>query len=119
MSSLQSELSFKNGKVIKNMVELVDVFPTVSYMAGIRAPAPCPDVSLQEELCTEGENLAHTFRHKEKSVDAEAISFSQYPRPADTPQVDSDLPDLKDIKVMGYSLRTWDYRYTLWLGFNP
>lgn len=20
---------------------------------------------------------------------------------------------------MGYSLRTWDYRYTLWLGFNP
>ncbi|XP_019111475.2 iduronate 2-sulfatase [Larimichthys crocea] len=115
----QSELSFKNGKVIKNMVELVDVFPTVSYMAGIRAPAPCPDVSLQEELCTEGENLAHTFRHKEKSVDAEAISFTQYPRPADTPQVDSDLPDLKDIKVMGYSLRTWDYRYTLWLGFNP
>lgn len=33
--------------------------------------------------------------------------------------MDSDLPDLKDIKVMGYSLRTWDYRYTLWLGFNP
>ena len=20
---------------------------------------------------------------------------------------------------MGYSLRSWDYRYTLWLGFNP
>ncbi|TKS72722.1 Iduronate 2-sulfatase [Collichthys lucidus] len=115
----QSELSFQNGKVIKNMVELVDVFPTVSYMAGIRAPRPCPDVSLQEELCTEGENLAYTFRHKEKTPDAEAVSFSQYPRPADTPQVDSDLPDLKDIKVMGYSLRTWDYRYTLWLGFNP
>lgn len=33
--------------------------------------------------------------------------------------MNSDLPDLKDIKVMGYSLRSWDYRYTLWLGFNP
>lgn len=20
---------------------------------------------------------------------------------------------------MGYSLRSWDYRFTLWLGFNP
>uniref|UniRef100_A0A672YHB2 Iduronate 2-sulfatase n=1 Tax=Sphaeramia orbicularis TaxID=375764 RepID=A0A672YHB2_9TELE len=46
-------------------------------------------------------------------------AFSQYPRPADTPQENSDLPDLKDIKVMGYSVRCWYYRYTLWLGFNP
>lgn len=34
-------------------------------------------------------------------------------------QVNSDLPLLRDIKVMGYSLRSWDYRYTLWLGFDP
>ncbi|XP_074503995.1 iduronate 2-sulfatase [Sebastes fasciatus] len=116
---VQSERSFKNDKVIRNVVELVDVFPTVSYLAGLRAPKPCPDVSFQEELCTEGDNLAHTFRHRERGENVEAISFSQYPRPADTPQVNSDLPDLKDIKVMGYSLRSWDYRYTLWLGFNP
>uniref|UniRef100_UPI0037E812BD iduronate 2-sulfatase n=1 Tax=Semicossyphus pulcher TaxID=241346 RepID=UPI0037E812BD len=115
----QSELSFKNDKVIRNVVELVDVFPTVSYLAGLRAPEPCPNVSFQEELCTEGDNLAYTFHHRERGEDEEAISFSQYPRPADTPQVNSDLPDLKDIKVMGYSLRSWDYRYTLWLGFNP
>ncbi|XP_070819341.1 iduronate 2-sulfatase [Chaetodon trifascialis] len=115
----KAEVSFKNDKVIRNMVELVDVFPTVSYLAGLRAPEPCPDVSFQEELCTEGDNLAYTFRHRERGEDEEAISFSQYPRPADTPQENSDLPDLKDIKVMGYSLRSWDYRYTLWLGFNP
>lgn len=29
------------------MVELVDVFPTVSYMAGLEAPPSCPDVSFQ------------------------------------------------------------------------
>jgi iduronate 2-sulfatase len=34
-------------------------------------------------------------------------------------QVNSDLPLLANIKVMGYSLRSWDYRYTLWLGFDP
>uniref|UniRef100_A0A8C9YFR8 Iduronate 2-sulfatase n=1 Tax=Sander lucioperca TaxID=283035 RepID=A0A8C9YFR8_SANLU len=73
----------------------------------------------QKELCTEGNNLAYTFQHQEQGQDEEAISFSQYPRPADTPQVNSDLPDLKDIKIMGYSLRSRDYRYTLWLGFNP
>ncbi|XP_056239565.1 iduronate 2-sulfatase [Seriola aureovittata] len=115
----KSNYSFQNARVIRNVVELVDVFPTVSYMAGLRAPEPCADVSFQEELCTEGDNLAHTFRHRERGEDEEAISFSQYPRPADAPQVNSDLPDLKDIKVMGYSLRSWDYRYTLWLGFNP
>nr|XP_046262551.1 iduronate 2-sulfatase [Scatophagus argus] len=115
----QSERSFKNFKEIKNVVELVDVFPTVSYMAGLRAPEPCPDISFQEELCSEGDNLAHTFRHRERGENEEAIAFSQYPRPADTPQVNSDLPNLIDIKVMGYSLRCWDYRYTLWLGFDP
>lgn len=41
----------------------------------------------QEELCTEGENLAYTFWHRETGVEEEAIAFSQYPRPADTPQV--------------------------------
>ncbi|XP_015244624.1 PREDICTED: iduronate 2-sulfatase [Cyprinodon variegatus] len=115
----QPEHSFTNAKVIRNTVELVDVFPTVSYMAGLPAPEHCPDVSLQVELCTEGRNLVHTFQHKERGKNAELMAFSQYPRPADTPQNNSDLPDLQDIKVMGYSLRNWDYRYTLWLGFNP
>ncbi|XP_017278589.2 iduronate 2-sulfatase isoform X1 [Kryptolebias marmoratus] len=115
----QSEYSFENAKVVRNMVELVDLFPTVSSMADLGAPKSCPRVSLQVELCTEGKSLAPTFRHAEKGKNAELLAFSQYPRPADAPQVNSDLPDLKDIKVMGYSLRTWDYRYTLWMGFDP
>ncbi|XP_028445013.1 iduronate 2-sulfatase isoform X2 [Perca flavescens] len=114
----QSEPIFKIDQVIRNMVNLLDVFPTVSYMAGLGAPQPCPEISFQE-LCTEGNNMAYTFQHQEERRDEEAIALSQYPRPADTPQVNSDLPDLKDIKIMGYSLRCWDYRYTLWLGFNP
>ncbi|KAM6980829.1 iduronate 2-sulfatase [Aplochiton taeniatus] len=115
----QPRQSFQNERVVHNVVELVDMFPTVSYLAGLRAPEPCEDPSFKVELCTEGNNLFYTFIKREKKVKEEAIAFSQYPRPADTPQVNSDLPDLKDIRVMGYSLRTWDYRYTLWLGFDP
>lgn len=115
----QPQLRFENNKVTRNVVELVDVFPTLSHLAGLEAPKRCPDISFQEELCTEGDNMASALRHQERKQNEEAISFSQYPRPADTPQVNSDLPDLEDIKIMGYSLRSWDYRYTLWLGFNP
>ncbi|XP_072252312.1 iduronate 2-sulfatase isoform X2 [Leuresthes tenuis] len=115
----RSHHGFMNAKVIRNMVELVDIFPTVSFLAGLKEPVPCPEASFQVKLCTEGKNLVDRFRHGEKGKVAEILAFSQYPRPADTPQVNSDLPDLKDITVMGYSLRCWDYRYTLWLGFNP
>lgn len=34
-------------------------------------------------------------------------------------QENSDLPDLKDIRIMGYSMRDQDYRFTLWVGFDP
>ncbi|CAN9514690.1 unnamed protein product [Ophioblennius macclurei] len=115
----QSQHSFKNDRVVRNMVELVDIFPTISTLVGLRAPWPCPEVSLKVELCTEGDNLAYTFRHREKRPNKELMAFSQYPRPADEPQPNSDLPFLEDIKIMGYSMRTWDYRYTLWVGFDP
>jgi len=45
--------------------------------------------------------------------------FSQYPRPSDFPQINSDLPSLKDIKIMGYTMRTHLHRYTEWVGFDP
>ncbi|XP_008300793.1 iduronate 2-sulfatase [Stegastes partitus] len=115
----QPERSFNNDRVTRNMAELVDIFPTLSHLAGLKTPGRCPDVSFQTELCTEGQNRAHSFRQREGRRDEELVSFSQYPRPADAPQLNSDLPNLEDIKIMGYSLRNWDYRYTLWLGFNP
>lgn len=46
--------------------------------------------------------------------------FSQYPRPGlfPTEKPDSDVPHLKNIKVMGYSMRTEQYRYTEWVRFD-
>lgn len=45
-------------------------------------------------------------------------AISQYPRPSVYPEINSDKPHLKDIKIMGYSIRTKRYRYTEWISFN-
>lgn len=47
-------------------------------------------------------------------------AFSQYPRPGLYPtiQPNSDKPHLKDIKYMGYTMRTKNYRYTEWANFK-
>lgn len=47
--------------------------------------------------------------------------FTQYPRPAIYPSIkpDTDKPHLKDIKIMGYSIKTQRYRYTEWVKFFP
>ncbi|XP_048370843.1 iduronate 2-sulfatase [Sphaerodactylus townsendi] len=112
----------------KEMVELVSLFPTLAELAGLRVPPPCPVTSFQISLCTEGQSMVQYFpptkgEHEKGRSEGEfhrpPVAFSQYPRPGDTPQPNSDLPLLKDIKVMGYSMRTDTYRCTLWLGFNP
>ncbi|XP_014375868.1 iduronate 2-sulfatase [Alligator sinensis] len=116
----------------KKIVELVSLFPTLAELAGLRIPPLCPETSFDVTLCSEGRSIVRYFAPVEEKGDyggddsdyyqddqEEPIAFCQYPRPADTPQWNSDKPKLKDIKIMGYSMRTVDYRYTVWVGFNP
>ena len=49
---------------------------------------------------------------------SKVAAFSQYPRPGMQPGNTSDLPSCNDITVMGYSMRTRDWRYTEWVGFR-
>ncbi|XP_029463613.1 iduronate 2-sulfatase isoform X2 [Rhinatrema bivittatum] len=103
------------------VVELLSLFATLSELVGLRVPPLCPETSLDVQLCTEASSLAAYFNisdNEEEGI-AESFAYSVYPRPADTPQWDSDLPRLKDIRIMGHSIRTVDYRYTLWVGFDP
>jgi len=50
----------------------------------------------------------------------EHVALSQYPRPGMLPtkHPNSDKPKLRNIKIMGYSLRTDIYRYTMWVRFH-
>lgn len=41
----------------------------------------------QEVLCTAGIDLVYTFNQQHEAIDPDRVAFSQYPRPADTPQV--------------------------------
>ncbi len=108
-----------SGRRVERMVELVDVFPTLSNLAGLLPLHHCPSSSFKIELCTEGSNRANLIRNPEIELKREAYSFSQYPRPSDSIQENSDLPNLADIRIMGYSIRSIDYRYTVWVGFDP
>uniref|UniRef100_A0A8D0DY31 Iduronate 2-sulfatase n=1 Tax=Salvator merianae TaxID=96440 RepID=A0A8D0DY31_SALMN len=116
----------------KEMVELVSLFPTLADLAGLKVPPACPQPSFHVPLCTDGRSMLPYFPPigggpesnsgeggEEEKSSSSAVAFSQYPRPGDVPEWDSDLPALQDIRVMGYSIRTADYRCTLWLGFNP
>ncbi|XP_063046596.1 iduronate 2-sulfatase [Engraulis encrasicolus] len=110
---------FTPGRVVRSVVELVDIFPTISYLAGLRTPESCPHPANHIHLCTEGENRAYTFYRPEHYISEEEMAFSQCPRPGDTPQFNSDQPHFKDVRVLGYSIRSSQYRYTLWVGFQP
>ncbi|KAG9272186.1 iduronate 2-sulfatase [Astyanax mexicanus] len=110
---------FGKGYEMRSMVELVDVFPTLAALAGLPLPRRCPSPSFKVQLCTEGYNLVRMLGRREWVTNHQAFAFSQYPRPSDTIQENSDLPDLADIRVMGYSVRSDIYRYTVWVGFDP
>jgi len=123
---------FRDGRKIRNnhihrstdLVELVDLFPTLSDLCGLPVPPTCPENSFDVLLCTEGASFAKQIH---SAVDRTGLSkdwgkkavFSQYPRPSLWPQYNSDLPNLADIKIMGYSMRTHRYRYTEWVAFDP
>ncbi|XP_065499535.1 iduronate 2-sulfatase isoform X2 [Caloenas nicobarica] len=112
----------------KKVVELVSLFATLAELAGLPVPPVCPETSFHVALCIEGTSIVRYFNLSEEKdgcddtyrcFDEEPVAFSQYPRPADAPQWNSDKPKLKDIRIMGYSMRTVDYRYTVWVQFNP
>lgn len=84
----------------KSLSEHVDVFPTVCALAGVAVP---------EFL--EGKSLAPLM--KDNKVSVKEFAMSQYPRKLNHGEMTAK--GYTDNKIMGYSLRTDRFRYTLWM----
>ena len=117
--------TFQLDKSIKmyDIVELVDLFPTLVELGNLPLLKSCKNKK-HKLLCTEGKSLVNLMKKNyKKNFNAkieESVAYSQYPRPGSYPGFypDSDKPKLKQIKIMGYTLRTKQFRYTLWIEFN-
>jgi iduronate 2-sulfatase len=84
------------GKKAESLVESVDLFPTLCELAGIK-----------KESYLDGKSLVPALKNNKTTVKEFAIS--QYPRGAGDGAKE----------VMGYSIRTKQYRYTEWVkGFT-
>ena len=89
----------KAGKT-NSLTEFVDVFPTICDLAGVAIPENLDGKSLKPLM------LNNKAKGKEYSI-------SQYPRKLKKAEI-AKL-GYTDSNMMGYSLRTDQYRYTIWM----
>jgi len=83
----------------KSMTEFVDVYPTLCELSGGVVPANL-----------DGKSLVPVMKNNKISV--KEYAMSQYPRKMSKSDIKKE--DGKG-KLMGYSMRTEQYRYTVWL----
>ncbi|HEY1189038.1 MAG TPA: sulfatase [Gemmata sp.] len=84
------------GKASSSLVELIDLFPTLTELCGLKRPDGL-----------DGTSLVPVLADPAKVV--KAAAFTQHPRPAYADRTPTGLPD-----AMGYSVRTATVRYTEW-----
>jgi iduronate 2-sulfatase len=80
--------------------EHIDIFPTLCDLAGVNIPAQLDGKSLLPLM-------------KNPAVTVKEFSVSQYPRSSDG--LETNRQGYAEAKVMGYSIRTNQYRYTIWM----
>lgn len=91
----------QSGHVVKKLVELVDIYPTVCASVGLPTPAQC-----------EGKSLLPLMNNP--NADWSDIAFNQfYRRNFVVPSIAS-VSEVQHTNVMGRSIRTERYRFTLW-----
>ena len=105
------------------LCEANDIYPTVVALAGLPIPELCAEGS-QEMYCVEGVSLAPLWIDPQRPW--KSAAFSQFPRPdRGFPQPAPGLPPFesngthKTEAVMGYTVRTHEWRFTQWLSFDP
>ena len=101
------------------LVELIDIFPSLTELAGIDVPPMCNQNSGKSIACVEGTSVVPLL--KDPNREWKKGAFSQFPRPAAGLLVITGQPPFEDgnnENVMGYSVRVDKYRFTEWYYFN-
>lgn len=83
------------------LVEFVDLFPTLVEAAELDAIPVCPEDSSSTEVCSEGMSLIPLITYPSDAI--KDASFSQF---------------RQNDATMGYTMRTDQYRYTEWVAFD-
>ncbi|EGD78111.1 iduronate-2-sulphatase [Salpingoeca rosetta] len=68
----------QGGQRTNALVEFVDIMPTIMDLAGLSAPAICPNVSKDVKLCAEGVSLRPVLAKPWASSDFKDAVFMQY-----------------------------------------
>ena len=107
-----------NGLRTKALVELIDIFPTITELAGLDVPPVCTGDETQL-TCVEGTSVTPLLQNPQQQW--KKAAFSQYPRPScglrqipNKPSFDSEHGE----NVMGYTIRVDQYRFTEWYRFD-
>ena len=72
-----------NGMVTEELVEFVDLFPTLVDLVGLPSMPLCPEDSSRVEVCREGTSMLPLFSNNSTNKWKKA-AFSQIPRPVNT-----------------------------------
>ena len=109
-----------DGMKTDALVELIDIFPSLTELAGIDVPPMCTENSAKSIACVEGSSVTPLL--KNPNMEWKKASFSQHPRPLDgLPQIPghpSFAPNEHGENVMGYTIRVDKYRFTEWYKFD-
>ena len=108
------------GMHTKALVELIDIFPTITELAGLPVPPLCPVEGKYPLVCVEGTSLTSLLKDPDQQW--KKAAFSQYPRPSEGMTVIPNEPAFNhgenNENVMGYTIRVDQYRFTEWYRFN-
>lgn len=109
------------GMRSKALVELVDIFPTLTELTGLGVPPTCPENNKKILACVEGSSAVPLL--KDPNQQWKKAVFSQYARPqysglASIPNFPSFDPKDHGEDVMGYTVRVDKYRFVEWYKFN-
>ncbi|XP_065196694.1 iduronate 2-sulfatase-like [Sycon ciliatum] len=107
-----------NGMQTDALVELIDIYPTLTDLAELPPPELCPAHSHNITVCVEGVSVAPLLKDPQQTW--KKAAFSQYPRPNSglTILPNHTFPKGPGEAVMGYTVRTHQWRYTEWVRFN-